>query len=100
VFFYGLFMDAGLLRARGIEPAAMRGASVQGFALRIGLRATLVPASGDRVFGVAMELTHDEIDRLYSDPSVQAYPGGGPVGTVGRHTRARAVLQPPGRAGS
>lgn len=73
VFFYGLFMDAASLRARGAEPAEIRGASVPDFALRVGRRATLVPAAGDRAYGVLMELTHDEIERLYADSSVQAY---------------------------
>jgi len=73
VFFYGLFMDAELLRAKGAEPTGVRAASVPGFALRVGRRATLVPAAEDRAHGVVMELTHDEIERLYADPSVQAY---------------------------
>ena len=73
MFFYGLFMDAGSLRARGAEPVGIRVASVPGFALRVGHRATLVPAAGDRAYGVVMELAHDEIERLYADPSVQAY---------------------------
>jgi len=73
VFFYGLFMDAEALRAKGAQPAGVHTASVPDFALRIGRRATLVPAAGERAYGVVMELTHDEIDRLYADPSVQAY---------------------------
>ena len=73
VFFYGLFMDAELLRARGAEPDGVGIASAPGFALRVGRRATLVPAAGDRAYGVVMELTHDELDRLYADPSVSAY---------------------------
>jgi len=36
VFFYGLFMDAGLLRTKGAQPMNVRMASVLGFALRIG----------------------------------------------------------------
>ncbi len=35
VFFYGLFMDADLLRAKGARPENIRVASVPGFALRI-----------------------------------------------------------------
>jgi hypothetical protein len=73
VFFYGLFMDAGALRRRDIHPAHLRTARVHGFSLRIGQRATLVPDPEGEVFGVLMELTHDEIDRLYSEPSVRAY---------------------------
>ena len=71
VFFYGLFMDADILRSKAIDPAGPRRASVSGFALRIGQRATLVPDPDGRAHGVLMELQHEEIDRLYADPSVQ-----------------------------
>jgi len=73
VFFYGLFMDEELLRAKGVEPTSPRRAFVRGFALRIGQRATLVPDSGARAHGLLMELSHEEIDRLYADASVSLY---------------------------
>ena len=73
VFFYGLFMDAGLLRAQGFDPRELRQASVAGMALRLGARATLVAETGSRVHGILMGLTHAEIDRLYAEPSVAAY---------------------------
>lgn len=73
VFFYGLFMDEALLRAKGVTLPHLRSASVSGFQLRIGKRATLVPAQSDRVFGLVASLSHAELERLYSEPSVQAY---------------------------
>jgi gamma-glutamyl AIG2-like cyclotransferase len=73
VFFYGLFMDEELLRAKGLRPESIELAAVDGLALRIGQRAALVPSPGDRVHGLIMSLTLAELDRLYSDPSVQAY---------------------------
>lgn len=73
VFFYGLFMDETLLRERGLEPQDVRRAAVDDFALRIGQRATLVPAPGSRAHGVVLTLTLAELERLYSEPSVQAY---------------------------
>lgn len=73
IFFYGLFMDVDLLRSKGSVPFDPRRASVSGFALRIGQRATLVPDAKGRAYGMLMELRHDEIDRLYADPSVQMY---------------------------
>ena len=73
VFFYGLFMDGELLRAKGLQPSSGELASVDGFALRIGKRAALVPTPGSRVHGIVFSLTLAELDRLYSDPSVQAY---------------------------
>jgi hypothetical protein len=73
VFFYGLFMDPQLLQDRGVRPTDIRVASVSGFALRIGARATLVPDPGGQVHGVLMKLSHADLERLYADPSVQAY---------------------------
>ena len=73
VFFYGLFMDAELLRAKGVNPTNLRAASTPGFALRIGQRATLVRNPHGRAHGILMELTHADVDRLYEEPSVQAY---------------------------
>src|SRR3954447_945986 len=73
VLFYGLFMDQAALRAKGLDPVNPRSACVNGMALRIGDRATLVPAGQAAAHGIVMELTHAEIDRLYSDPSVALY---------------------------
>src|SRR5262249_36176791 len=72
VFFYGLFMDADLLRSKGIDPAHPRRALVEGLALRIGRRATLAPEAGAQAHGVVMDLSQEQIERLYSDPSVGA----------------------------
>ena len=73
VFFYGLFMDEAALRDQGFRPADARQARVDGFALRLGARATLVPDRDRSVHGMLMRLTHDELDRLYAEPSVAAY---------------------------
>ena len=73
VFFYGLFMDKDLLIEKSCAPTDDRVASVHGFALRIGHRATLVPSANGTVYGVVMSLSHDDIDSLYSDPSVSMY---------------------------
>lgn len=73
VFFYGLFMDADLLRTKGVDPLNPRRASVANHALRIGQRATLVPHQGSETHGIVMEMTHAEIDALYAEPTVSMY---------------------------
>jgi hypothetical protein len=73
VFFYGLFMDADALRAKGLNPVNVRQAQVRGMALRIGKRAALAESPTSATYGVLMELTHAEIDKLYSEPSVEMY---------------------------
>jgi hypothetical protein len=72
-FFYGLFMDADLLRSKGLEPKHSELASVAGFALRVGQRAALVPDGSSRVHGVVMSLTLAELERLYAEPGVRDY---------------------------
>src|ERR1700712_5190312 len=73
VFFYGLFMDESALRAKGFQPANARQARADGFSLRLGARATLVPDVAKCVHGMLMGLTHRELDQLYAEPSVAAY---------------------------
>jgi hypothetical protein len=73
IFFYGLFMDPQVLEAKGIHPGDARLAAVPGFGLRIGARAALVPTPGGEVHGVLMKLSHADLEKLYSEPSVQAY---------------------------
>jgi hypothetical protein len=57
VFFYGLFMDEELLRGKGLEPEGGEIAAIDGFALRIGQRAALVPTPGAKVYGLVFSLT-------------------------------------------
>ena len=73
VFFYGLFMDEALLAGKGATPSRVRRGSVEGYGLRIGQRATLVPDERSTAQGVVMSLSHRDIDSLYADASVQAY---------------------------
>jgi hypothetical protein len=91
VFFYGLFMDRQLLEGKGIRPEDVRLAAVPGFGLRLGARAALAPAPGAEVHGVLMKLSHADLEKLYSEPSVQAYRPE-PVLAVARNGAAVAAL--------
>jgi hypothetical protein len=73
VFFYGLYMDEALLRQKGIVCYGRQVASLPGYALRVGQRATLAPAEGERAHGVLAALSHADVDRLYADPAVAMY---------------------------
>jgi hypothetical protein len=73
VFFYGLFMDQQLLSDKGARATDVRIATVPGFVLRIGARAALVPDSAGIVHGIVMKLSHMDLERLYSEPSLMAY---------------------------
>src|SRR5689334_22074358 len=99
VFFYGLFMDRSVLRAHGADPSELRAATVRGFELRIGKRATLVPSADGHVHGMIASLTHAELEHLYSDPSVSDYRPEAVIADVaGGETRAVLcynLIQPP-----
>jgi hypothetical protein len=73
VFFYGLFMDQGLLEAKGARPTDIRAAAVPGYALRIGARASLVQEAGGEAHGMLMKLTQAELDELYAPPGFRDY---------------------------
>jgi hypothetical protein len=66
-------MDLDALPREGIQPIDVRRATVKGMTLRIGDRATLVPDPDGCVHGMAMCLSHSELDRLYATPNVSAY---------------------------
>ena len=72
-FFYGLFMDADILRESRILPERPRRAFVEGFRLLIGQRATLVPVPGARAYGMVFALTHDDLESLYGVPGLEQY---------------------------
>jgi len=73
IFFYGLFMDHDLLKAKGLNPAHARLASVAGYGLRIGARATLERSAHERAFGSIMDLDSEEVAALYGEKSVADY---------------------------
>jgi hypothetical protein len=73
IFFYGLFMDSDLLRGKGLHPVNARRACVRGMRLCIGERAALEVDPGGAVYGILVELTHGEIERLYAEPGVAMY---------------------------
>ena len=72
-FFYGLYMDEGVLRDKGVEPRHPRKAVVPGYRTRIGARATLVPRFGGQAFGMVFDVTHADLQRLYSGAGLDTY---------------------------
>jgi len=72
-FFYGLFMDPEVLRKAGIEPGEGRRARVDGQALRLGERATLVPQAGAHALGMTYPLEAAQLQALYSATGLEAY---------------------------
>ena len=73
VFFYGLFMDESLLATKGIEPSDVNPGFVDGYALRICERATLVRRPESRAYGVMMDISAGEATELYAEESVADY---------------------------
>ena len=73
VFFYGMYMDAGLLRSMGFSPVVIGKAKLVGYQLKIGKRATVVPAPDSVVLGFLLDLPEQEATALYARPEVAGY---------------------------
>ena len=73
IFFYGLFMDESVLRAKGVEPRLPRRAVVRNYQLGIGQRAMLCPQPSAKAFGMVYALNDAEIDSLYGEPGLEMY---------------------------
>ncbi|MEO1054536.1 MAG: gamma-glutamylcyclotransferase, partial [Bacteroidota bacterium] len=69
----GLFMDHTILLKNGIRPSNPRKAYLNGHALKIGNRASLIPIKGERSYGIVMTVDDDAIHELYAEASVADY---------------------------
>jgi hypothetical protein len=65
-FFYGSFMNSDVLAKAAVCPTQRQMARLNGWELKIAPRATVVPAQGGCVYGVLAQLTHSDIDKLYT----------------------------------
>ncbi|MFL9926664.1 hypothetical protein PQR62_20485 [Herbaspirillum lusitanum] len=66
IFFYGLHMDSSSLRAKGLEIRAPQAARVRDHQVIVREKAILLRAPGEWAYGMLFQMTHDEIDVLYS----------------------------------
>ena len=66
VFFYGSYMNRGVLAEVDLAPAEWHAAVLADFDIAIAPRANLVRAPGKRVYGVLATATHRELERLYA----------------------------------
>ena len=65
-FFYGSFMNQDVLAKADVQPTERQVARLDGWDLKIAPRATLVPSQTSCVYGVLAQLTHPELDKLYT----------------------------------
>ncbi len=73
IFFYGLFMDTGLLLGKGLHPTVTGPAALNGYQIRIGTRASLLPNPEASSYGILVDLPEDEAAMLYSAADVRDY---------------------------
>jgi hypothetical protein len=66
VFFYGSYINFGVLREVGLHPEHWEVARLPGFDIRIQPRANLVPSDQHCAYGILARATHAELDRLYA----------------------------------
>jgi hypothetical protein len=82
IFLYGVGMDSSVLRANGIEPGPARRAHVDGFALRIGRRATLVPRAHGCVHGLVVALAPESLATVWALAAREGYQSEGVLAWV------------------
>ena len=73
VFFYGSFINLGVLGEVGLVPEDVRVAKLEGYDILIQPVANLVHSSGNTVFGVVCRATHAELESLYRRTWVETY---------------------------
>ena len=66
VFFYGSYINPGVLREVDLVPEHWEVGRLPGFDIRIQPRANLIRSDRDSVYGMAATATHAELDRLYA----------------------------------
>ena len=65
VFFYGLYMDPEILKAKNVEPRNPRIAKAENYRFQIGPKVTLLRKEGAVANGMLYSLTHSELHSLY-----------------------------------
>ena len=66
VFFYGSYINLGVLREVDLVPGQWEVARLAGFDIRIQPRANLVRSDQSCVYGIVATATHAELARLYA----------------------------------
>ena len=66
VFFYGTFMNPGVLAEHGVIPSEVVPARLMGFDLIVRPRVNLKRADRASVYGALAAVTHDDLAKIYS----------------------------------
>ncbi len=73
VFLYGSFINLDVLKEADLVPDGFRVARLLGWDIRIAPLATLEPKDSACVYGIVVDCTHEELERLYAQEWVGAY---------------------------
>ncbi|MCZ6766693.1 MAG: gamma-glutamylcyclotransferase [bacterium] len=73
VFFYGSFINLGVLKEYDIVPDAVDVGTLKGFDISVAPLATLVPNPERSVYGIIVRVPHEKLERLYGGNWVKAY---------------------------
>jgi len=97
VFFYGSFINLGVLAGSGLVPEHIEVARLPGHDIHIAPLATLVRSDRSSVYGILCTAHHDALQHLYGQAWVAAYrPEAVMVETrQGRMTLALCWIAPP-----
>lgn len=65
-FFYGGLINPAMMARVGLVPSARAVATLQGYDLRIAPWVNLVPSARDLVYGLLLEVSHDQLSAVYA----------------------------------
>lgn len=65
-FFYGGLINPDVMARVGLKPKRQIVATLEGFALNIAPLVNLVPKSGETVYGLLLEVSHAELQHVYT----------------------------------
>ena len=72
-FFYGSFIRKDVQARAGFNPAKVEVARLSGFDIHICPHAALTPSDQHSVFGILVNITHRQLDTMYSAPGVGVF---------------------------
>lgn len=98
VFFYGSFMRREVLARGGLHPQTITVARLNGFDIACCPHAYLSPSDQHAIYGILVQATHQELDRLYTMDGVGIFlPQAVLVETGGGSVQPAMCYIPPAR---
>ncbi|NRF70275.1 gamma-glutamylcyclotransferase [Aquincola sp. S2] len=100
VFFYGSFIRPDVMARGGLQPETVDVARLSGFDIRIDPHASISRSDRHAIYGILVQATHEELNRLYGRDGVGVFlPEAVIVETAGRRLQPAICYISPAHGG-